>query len=160
MGFGHEIATAATGPHLSTGNEVNAITPKTDPVPAVSGTPDRGLADGLPRQIVELVESSLDDDKAEDIVIIDLDGKSTIADYMIVASGRSSRQVGSMADHLSERLKKAGLGPVKIEGRVNGDWVLLDAGDVIVHLFRPEVRAFYNIEKMWDASSPPMSGRA
>ena len=77
----------------------------------MKGTSDRGLADGLPRQIVELVESSLDDDKAEDIVIIDLDGKTTIADYMIVASGRSSRQVGSMADHLSERLKKAGLGP-------------------------------------------------
>ncbi len=126
----------------------------------VAGTPDQGLADGLPRKIVELVESSLDDDKAEDIVTIDLDGKSTIADYMIVASGRSARQVGSMADHLVERLKKAGYGPVRSEGRTNGDWVLLDAGDVIVHLFRPEVRSFYNIEKMWDAASPPMSGRA
>ena len=139
---------------------MDAITPKIDPVPAVSGTPDQGLAEGLPRKIVELVESSLDDDKAEDIVIIDLDGKSTIADYMVVASGRSARQVGSMADHLAERLKKAGVGPVRLEGRTNGDWVLLDAGDVIVHLFRPEVRTFYNIEKMWDAASPPMSGRA
>ncbi len=120
----------------------------------VSGTSDRGLADGLPRQIVELVASSLDDDKAEDIVIIDLDGKSTIADYMVVASGRSSRQVGAMADHLAERMKKAGVRSIKIEGRANGDWVLLDAGDVIVHLFRPEVRVFYNIEKMWDASPP------
>lgn len=123
----------------------------------VSGTSDRGLADGLPRQIVELVASSLDDDKAEDIVIIDLDGKSTIADYMVVASGRSSRQVGSMADHLVERMKKAGMRSIKVEGRTNGDWVLLDAGDVIVHLFRPEVRVFYNIEKMWDAVPPANS---
>ena len=124
-----------------------------------AGTPDRGHADSLPRQIVEMIESSLDDDKAEDIVIIDLDGKTTIADYMVVASGRSARQVGAMADHLSERLKKAGVAGVRIEGRTNGDWVLLDAGDIIVHLFRPEVRAFYNIEKMWDAGTP-VSGRA
>lgn len=144
---------------------MNAITPKIDPVPAIAGTPGQGLADGPPRELVELVTSSLDDDKAEDIVIIDLDGKSTIADNMIVASGRSARQVGAMADHLATRLKQAGFGPVKIEGRTNGDWVLLDAGDVIVHLFRPEVRAFYNIEKMWDATGPavhsaPAGGRA
>lgn len=133
---------------------MGAITPKIEPVPPISGTPQTGRADGLPRQIVEVVESSLEDDKAEDTVIIDLDGKSTIADYMIVASGRSARQVGAMADHLQERLKRAGYGPVRVEGRANADWVLLDAGDVIVHLFRPDVRAFYNIEKMWDAAAP------
>ena len=145
---------------------MNAITPKIDPVPTISGTTDQGLADRLPREFVELIASSLDDDKAEDIVIIDLDGKSTIADYMIVASGRSARQVGAMADHLAVRLKQAGIRSIRVEGRTNGDWVLLDVGDVIVHLFRPEVRTFYNIEKMWDASGPavrggaPMSGQA
>jgi len=95
------------------------------------------------------VEASLDDDKAEDLVVIDLSGKTTIADYMVVATGRSQRHVGAMSDHLVEKLKKAGLRSVPAEGVPQCDWVLLDAGDVIVHLFRPDVRAFYNIEKMW-----------
>ena len=93
--------------------------------------------------------ASLDGDKAEDAIVIDLDGKTTIADAMIIATGRSARQVGAMADHLLEKLKAAAVGPVQIEGRTQGDWVLIDAGDVIVHLFRPEVRAFYGLEKMW-----------
>lgn len=96
----------------------------------------------------------MDDDKAEDVVVIDLGGKSSIADHMIVASGRSTRQVGAMADHLAAKLKAAGFDVPKLEGRANADWVLVDAGDAIVHLFRPEVRIFYNIEKMWDAPSP------
>jgi ribosome-associated protein len=108
----------------------------------------------MSRKITEIVQASLDDDKAEDPVVIDLDGKSTMADALIIASGRSARQVGAMADHLLLKLKAAGLDGIRIEGRTHADWVLIDAGDVIVHLFRPEVRAFYNLEKMWDAELP------
>ena len=96
----------------------------------------------------------MEDDKAEDLVTIDLAGKYTIADYMIIASGRSQRQVGAMAEHLREKLKAAGLTSVPVEGAQRCDWVLIDAGDVIVHLFRPEVRAFYNLEKMWGLDLP------
>lgn len=104
--------------------------------------------------ILDLVISSLDSDKAEEIVTIDLEGKSTIADHMVVASGRSSRQVGAMADHLLRRLKDGGYGTAPVEGLPQCDWVLIDAGDVVVHLFRPEVRDFYNIEKMWSVHVP------
>lgn len=96
-----------------------------------------------------LIVASLEDDKAEDIVEIDVTGKSSVADRLIVASGRSQRHVGALADHLVRRLKDAGAGRVRVEGLSNCDWVLLDAGDVIVHLFRPEVRAFYGIERIW-----------
>lgn len=96
-----------------------------------------------------LALSSLDDDQAQEVVSIPLEGKSSIADHMIVASGRSSRQVASMAQKLAERLKQAGFGSPRIEGLPAADWVLVDAGDVIVHLFRPEVRSFYNLERMW-----------
>jgi ribosome-associated protein len=100
--------------------------------------------------------ATLADGKAEDAVVIDLEGKTTIADAMIVASGRSARQVGAMADHLLEKLKAAGVKPLDMEGRTHGDWVLIDAGDVVVHLFRPEVRAFYGLEKMWgDGAAAP-----
>jgi ribosome-associated protein len=101
------------------------------------------------RDMLELVKTSLDDDQAENVVVIDLAKKSSMADYMVVASGRSSRQVGSMAEKLRERIKQTGRGEVPVEGMTRCDWVLVDAGDVIVHLFRPEVRAFYNLEKMW-----------
>lgn len=103
---------------------------------------------------MELVNASLEDDKAEDLVTIDLAGKSSIADYMVVASGRSQRQVGAMAEHLREKLKAAGAGNVPVEGALRCDWVLIDAGDIIIHLFRPEVRAFYNLEKMWGLDLP------
>ncbi len=98
--------------------------------------------------MVETVVGSLDDDKGEDIVVIDLRGRSSIADHMVIASGRSQRQVGAMAEHLMEKLKRLGLA-VSIEGMAQGDWVLIDAGDIVVHLFRPEVRSFYNLERMW-----------
>jgi ribosome-associated protein len=97
----------------------------------------------------ELVLRSLDDDQAVDIVSIPLTGKSNIADYMVIASGRSSRQVASMAEKLSERIKRDLHRSVRVEGLPVADWVLLDAQDVIVHLFRPEVRTFYNLERMW-----------
>jgi ribosome silencing factor RsfS/YbeB/iojap/nicotinate (nicotinamide) nucleotide adenylyltransferase len=96
-----------------------------------------------------LVCRSLEDDKAEDIVVIDLKGKSSFADYMVIASGRSNRQVVAIAEHLAERLKQAGQGYIPVEGKQSGDWVLVDAGDVVVHVFRPEPRAFYALEKMW-----------
>jgi len=100
------------------------------------------------------VLSSLDDDKAEDAVVIDLAGKTTFADTMIVASGRSARHVAAMAEHLVERLKAAGQRSIHVEGLSQADWVLIDAGEAIVHLFRPEVRSFYNLEKMWGDEFP------
>ena len=92
---------------------------------------------------------SLDDDQAQEVVSIPLEGKSSIADHMVIASGRSTRQVAAMAQKLSERIKHGGFGIARIEGLPAADWVLVDAGDVIVHLFRPEVRTFYNLERMW-----------
>ncbi|WP_353230251.1 ribosome silencing factor [Novosphingobium sp.] len=92
---------------------------------------------------------SLDDDQAQDIVSIPLEGKSSIADYMVIASGRSTRQVATMAQKLAERVKHGGYGHSRIEGLPAADWVLIDTGDVVVHLFRPEVRSFYNLERMW-----------
>ena len=104
--------------------------------------------------LLALIQRSLDDDKAEEVAVIDMAGKSAIADFMVIATGRSSRHVAAMADHLRERVKpEIGHAP-PIEGMTQGDWVLLDAGDVVVHLFRPEVRAFYNLEKMWSHPLP------
>ena len=96
-----------------------------------------------------LVLNSLDDDQAQEIVSIPLAGKSSIADHMVIASGRSTRQVAAMAQKMAERIKAAGFGHVRIEGLPAADWVLVDAGDVVVHVFRPEVRSFYNLERMW-----------
>ncbi len=102
-----------------------------------------------------MIAATLDDNKAEEIVTIDLAGKCSFADVMIVASGRSQRHVAALANHVAEALKKAGTPALHIEGRETADWVLLDAGDVVVHLFRPEVRQFYNIEKMWALPAAP-----
>ena len=104
-------------------------------------------------QILDLITSSLDSDKAENILTIPLQGKSSMADYMVIASGASSRQVAAMAEHVEFKLKQAGVSLLGLEGMRQADWVLLDANDVIVHLFRPEVRDFYGLERMWmDAS--------
>ncbi len=100
-------------------------------------------------QTLQLVLERLDEMKAEDIVTIDLTGKTSIADQMVVASGRSNRHVGAVADDVVEHLKKSGAKGIRVEGQPHCDWVLIDAGDVIVHVFRPEVRDFYAIEKMW-----------
>lgn len=102
-------------------------------------------------EALRIVLKSLDDSKAEDVVSIDVSGKTPLADYMVVASGRSHRHVGAVADRLLRDLKDAGHGTSRVEGMSHCDWVLIDTGDVIVHLFRPEVREFYNIEKMWSA---------
>lgn len=109
--------------------------------------------------LVSLITSSLEDDKADDIVVIDLHGKTSIADSMVIASGRSTRQVGAMAEHLARRLKGAGASRVSVEGMPQCDWVLIDGGDVIVHLFRPEIRSFYNLEKMWGEHLPDAGER-
>lgn len=105
------------------------------------------------RAFSDIIIASLEDDKAEDLTVIDLTEKSSLADIMIIASGRSARHVSSIADHLAQKVKeKTGQSP-KLEGLPNADWVLIDLGDVIVHLFRPEVRAFYNLEKIWAGDS-------
>lgn len=101
-------------------------------------------------EILEIVKSSLEDGKAEDVIVIDLRGKTSIANEMVVASGNSDRHVISIAQRIQENLKEAGYKSVS-EGETKGDWVLIDAFDVIVHIFRPEVREFYNLEKMWNA---------
>ncbi|MHA6642851.1 ribosome silencing factor [Mesorhizobium sp. A623] len=98
---------------------------------------------------INVVLASLEDSKAENIVSIDIQGKSSLGDYMVIASGRSHRHVAAVADHLLKALKEAGLGTARVEGLAGADWVLIDSGDIIVHIFRPEVRDFYNLEKMW-----------
>ena len=105
--------------------------------------------DNLSDEILALVLSSLEQEKAEDVVPINLAGKSTMADHMVICSGRSTRQVAAIAEKLVDRLK-AKLGVLsKVEGKDQGDWVLIDTGDVVIHIFRPEVREFYQLEKMW-----------
>jgi ribosome-associated protein len=117
--------------------------PKKPHAPAEDGAIERAEA------LHSLVLRSLDDDKAVDVVSIPLSGKSNIADHMVIASGTSTRQVASMAQKLSERIKRELGRSVRVEGLPVADWVLIDADDVIVHLFRPEVRSFYNLERMW-----------
>jgi ribosome-associated protein len=111
-------------------------------------------SDSLSAGLLATVHASLVDSKAEDIVAVDLDGKSPIADHMVIASGRSSRHVGAVADKLLQALKAEVAGPIRVEGLAQADWVLIDAGDVIVHIFRPEVRSFYNLEKLWSSEAP------
>jgi ribosome-associated protein len=122
-------------------------TPPADLVPA------RHDSEGL----LALITAWLDDAKAEKVVTIDIKGKSSIGDYMVIASGRSDRHVGAIADQLQRKLKEAGHGRVRAEGQPQCDWVLIDAGDIIVHVFRPEVREFYNLEKMWSGERPAES---
>ena len=106
-------------------------------------------SDGQSEALLARILSSLDDDKAENVVTIDLRGRSSVADFMVVCSGRSSRQVAAIAEKLMQRLKDDLGRSSKIEGKEQGDWVLIDTADVIVHVFRPEVREFYQLEKMW-----------
>lgn len=103
------------------------------------------------RAMIDVIIESLDDAKAEGTVAIDITGKSSIADHMVVTSGRSHRHVGAVADQLTRALREAGFAKPRVEGLPHCDWVLVDSGDVIVHIFRPEVREFYNLEKMWQA---------
>ena len=109
---------------------------------------EKVAAPAASKKLLDLVIKTLDADKAEDIVSIDMMGRSPMADFMVVASGRSNRHVAAIAEHLAEALKKDGL-KCRVEGLQQGDWVLIDAVDIIIHVFRPEVREFYNLEKMW-----------
>ncbi len=118
-------------------------------MPAPAPAPQSGGDQKQVQALHDLVLRSLDDDQAVDVISIPLQGKSSIADHMVIASGRSTRQVASMAQKLTERIKQELGRNVRIEGLPIADWVLIDADDVIVHLFRPEVRSFYNLERMW-----------
>ena len=111
-----------------------------------------------PGSLHALVIDQLDEEQGQDVVSIPLAGKSSMADHMVIASGRSTRQVAAIAQKLAERIKQAGFGPVRLEGLPAADWVVIDAGDVVIHLFRPEVRSFYNLERMWAfGDAPPVS---
>jgi ribosome-associated protein len=121
---------------------VTALIPLTQPSEPLQARPE----------ILDLALQTLEDGKAEEIVTIDLAGKTTIADHMVIASGRSTRQVLALTEHLEEVLSRRTR--ISIEGKTQGDWVLIDAGDVIVHLFRPEIRGHYNLEKMWGGALP------
>ena len=123
---------------------------------AAHGTPRNGFASfGVhPNRLLKIVLDTLDAAKAEKVATIDLRGKTSIGDQMVVASGRSQRHVGAVADQIVKKLKDEGFGRARVEGTPQCDWVLIDAGDVIVHIFRPEVREFYNLEKMWSADRP------
>ncbi|MBW6507503.1 MAG: ribosome silencing factor [Rhodobacteraceae bacterium] len=124
----------------------------------VGPRPAHAASDYTSAELLALVIASVEDDKAEEVVEIDLRGRSSIADFMVICSGRSSRQVAAIADKLMDRLK-TGLGLVcRSEGKEQGDWVLIDAGEVIVHVFRPEVREFYQLEKMWQVVPAPGQG--
>lgn len=111
-------------------------------------------AQAADQALLDRIRASLEDDKAENIVTIDMAGRSSLTDAIVVASGRSSRHVASIAEHLARRLKDAGYGTRPVNGASQGDWVLVDAGDVIVHIFRPEVRDYYNLESMWSVGEP------
>ena len=115
--------------------------------PANPATPERPM--------IDVILDCLDDAKAEEVVAVDITGKSSLADQMVVASGRSQRHVGAVADQMISALRDAGYGKPRVEGLPHCDWVLVDAGDVVVHLFRPEVRSFYNLERMWAFGDAP-----
>jgi ribosome-associated protein len=138
-----ELSTDKKGKRsLATSVVSRAARPRRAPEPVSKTRPDA-------KETLRLVLAGIDDLKAEDTITIDLTNKTSIGDYMVVTSGRSNRQVGAIADHLVKNLGKAGVRGVRVEGMPHCDWVLIDAGDVIVHVFRPEVRAFYGLEKMW-----------
>ncbi len=112
------------------------------------------MKQALEPSLLSRILTSLDDDKAEDIVTIELEGRSSLADALVIANGRSQRHVSAIAEHLARRLKEAGYGTRPIDGLGSGDWVLVDAGDIIVHIFRPEVRSYYDLEGMWSVEEP------
>jgi ribosome-associated protein len=128
-------------------------------LPAHDPAPPSGAADEV-ETLHDLVLQSLEDDQAQEVVTIPLAGKSSIADHMVIASGRSTRQVASMAQKIAEKVKGELGRNVRIEGLPVADWVLIDADDVIIHLFRPEVRSFYNLERMWAFGESPAAGTA
>ncbi len=156
--FFHTRLDPGSATRIRTERLLQTLTEKNPEVTAAAIAIATATATGAPRrrqrlpapELLRRVIDSLEDGKAEGIVTIDLAGKTTIADYMVVASGRSARQVVALADHLEQTLP----GRIATEGKAQGDWVLIDAGDVIVHIFRPDIRAYYNLEKMWSEARP------
>lgn len=134
---------------------IRSLTPNSVWSASPSGVtvPENAQPEG--EDLEDLILNSLEDDKAQDIVVIDLEGKSPVTDTMIIASGRSHRHVAALADHVLRAIKDSGAGRARVEGLQTADWVLIDAGDVVVHLFRPEVRDFYNLEKLWSVRPGP-----
>jgi ribosome-associated protein len=128
---------------MGEGRRLMAVSPKKKPAPKPAPTPEI--------KMIDIVLQSLDDAKAEQTVSIDIAGKSSLADFMVVTSGRSNRHVSAVADQVMKAMRDGGFSKPRVEGLPHADWVLVDGGDVIVHIFRPEVREFYNIEKMWQA---------
>ena len=125
---------------------------------APGAAPAKKSSDDSVEALHALILHQLDEDQAQETISIPLAGKSSIADHMVIASGRSTRHVSAIADKLAQRIKQETGRPVRVEGLPNADWVLIDAGDVIVHLFRPEVRSFYNLERMWSfGDAPPVT---
>ena len=135
---------------------------KAKAAPRKSAKPKKAVKAAAPKaakpapysELLKRIVTSLEDDKAEAIVTIDLEGRSSLCDAAVIASGRSSRHVMSIAEHLARRLKEQGYGTRPVTGAAQGDWVLVDAGDIIVHVFRPEVRDYYDLEGMWNVPSP------
>lgn len=134
--------------YFQEGSSLSQIDSAASPAPAN----DQPAKDYSASDVLKLVLNSLEDDKAEEVVEIDLRGRSSMSDYMVICSGRSSRQVASIAEKLLERLKAEFRLSARSEGKETGDWVLIDSGDVVVHVFRPEVREFYQLERMWQTS--------
>ena len=149
--------TTETGPAVAKARPAKTATAKPAPAKQAPAPVEPTSPDAF--ELATMVVQQLDDDKAENILNIPLAGKSPMADAMIVASGRSARHVSALADHVSQKLKEAGASKVRVEGLPNADWVLIDAGDLIVHIFRPEVREFYNLERIW-AGDTPTTARA
>ena len=153
FGVSHAMALPARPQRNTPLNAETAPRAHEDQAPAKASPQDRIAA------LENLILARLDDDQAQDVVFIDLKGKSAVADALVVASGRSHRHVGAIADHLLRALKDEGYGKARVEGMPHCDWVLIDTGDVIVHLFRPEVRSFYNIEKIWSVEPPTQAAQ-
>lgn len=148
--YGSDGRHSVSGPPPKFAKEDQDLTRKTTAKKIAPGTPRKIEQSTLLSRIL----TSLDDDKAENVVKIDLDGRSALADAIVIASGRSARHVSSIAEHLARRLKEAGYGTRPLTGAQTGDWALVDAGDVIVHIFRPEVRNYYDLEGMWSVHEP------
>ncbi|MEM9897939.1 MAG: ribosome silencing factor [Pseudomonadota bacterium] len=147
---GVDVAVDGSSPEVEQDFDLGASSNKhTKPIIDLSGLTD----DQKPSVVLDIVREELADNKAEDVVTINLEGKTSIADTMVIASGRSQRHVGSVADKVLRRLKECGLKSISCEGQPACDWVLIDAGDVILHLFRPEVRSFYNLERIWSETA-------
>jgi ribosome-associated protein len=148
---------AKAAPKSKKASPKKAVKPKPKPKPKTKKAAPKPRKEHVQSELLKRIVASLEDDKAEAIVTVDLEGRSSLCDAAVIASGRSSRHVMSIAEHLARRLKEEGYGSRPVSGAGQGDWVLVDAGDVIVHVFRPEVREYYDLEGMWDVASP---GRA